>query len=234
MPDQVTQKDFNLMIMQAAFAMCFKPHEEYLSEGQVVGRGLSPLESYSKSCIAKLIDNGSVEFKLIEPTFPLDGADNTLCIKRPVSESQLHDFICKRSEQIKVFLSQSADYRFYLHALIQDIVTCECIEYAEYYAARNNLKIRDPISSNARLRLLVMENPAEKVNALMWMAIKHLSKELSSEQKLVDLDEIVTLAFETYVRYKKLNINMEGYKSPSQIKPSILSGMLELYRSSTL
>lgn len=234
MQDQVTQKDFNLMIMQVALAMCFKPHEEYLSEYQVIVRGLSPLESYSKSCIAKLIDSGSVEFKSIEPTFPLDGTDNILCIKRPVSENQLDDFIYKKSEYIKALLSQSADYGFYLHALIQDILICECIEYAEYYAARNNLKIRDPNSSNARLRLLVMENPAEKVNALMWMAIKHLSKELSGEQKTVGLDEIVTLAFETYVRYKKLKINMEGYKSPSQIKPSILSGMLELYRSSTL
>lgn len=232
MHDQVTQKDFNMMIMQVAIAMCFKPDEEYLSEDQVVYRGFSPLESYSKSCIAMLIDSGAVEFKTIEPTFPFNGADNTLRIKRPASGDQLDSFIWEKSKRITSLLAYSEDCGLYLHALAQDIVVCECIEYAEYYAAKANLKIRDPFSSNARLKLLVMENPTEKINALIWMAIKKISKGRAGEPQAVDLEQIVKLAFETYVRYKKLDIEMEGYKSPSQIKPSILSGLLELYRGS--
>ncbi|WP_049630516.1 hypothetical protein [Cellvibrio sp. pealriver] len=230
MCDHVNEKDFHLMVMLVALAMCFKPQEEYLSEDQVITRGFSPVDSYTRICIAKLIDTGAVEFKMAEPDFQLNGVDNILYIKRPVSSDQLDDFIYRKSEKIKGLLSRSCINGSYLQALIQEISACECIEYAMYYAGKASMKVTCQSPSNAKLKLLVMENTTEIVNALLWRAIKQISKD-RGKRETVAFEEIVDLTFETYVRYKKSNIQIEGYKFPNQIRPSVMAGLLELYRT---
>ena len=121
-------------------------------------------------------------------------------------------------KKIKGLLSQSCINGSYLQALIQEISACECIEYAMYYAGRANMKVTCQSPSNAKLKLLVMENTTEIVNALLWRAIKQMSKE-RGKREAVAFEEIVDLTFETYVRYKKSNIQIEGYKFPNQIRP---------------
>lgn len=233
MTNQVSQKEFNQMVMLVALAMCFKSNEEYLSEDQIIGRGYTPIESYGKSCIAKLIDEGAIIFKLIEPTFPIDGAKGIYFIKRPVnSEQELEPYLYKSLERILSLVGHSFDYTLYLRALYLDVLACEAIEYANYYAKKNGLYLQKTSPANAKLQILLAENAPEKINALIWRSIKSVSKNISNEVKHVDFSEVIDAAFEYYVRHQKLRIAVEEYSRPSQLRTSVLSGILEFFRGS--
>jgi hypothetical protein len=226
MTNQVSQKEFNQMVMLVALAMCFKSNEEYLSEDQIIGRGYTPIESYGKSCIAKLIDEGAIKFKLIEPTFPIDGAKGIYFIKRPVnSEQELEPYLYKSLERIQSLVGHSFDYTLYLRALYLDVLACEAIEYANYYAKKNGLYLQKTSPANAKLQILLAENAPEKINALIWRSIKSISKNISNEVK-----EVMDSAFEYYVHHQKQSIAVEEYSRPSQLRTSVLSGILELFR----
>ncbi len=233
MIDQVSQREFNQMIMLVAFAMCFRPNEEYLSEDQIIDRGYSPTESYGRNCIAKLIDDGAVAFKHLDPTFPFDTQMSTLFVKRPVSlGKELEPFIYRHFEKIQRSIDQSFDCNLYLAALYQDVLACEAIEYANFYAQKNGFNLLNAAPTNAKLKLLLIENSPEKTNAFIWRAIKNAKKKIGNSVEHVEFSDVVNAAFDCYVRYQKLNIEIEGYNRPSQLKTSLLSSVLEFIRLS--
>lgn len=230
MISQVSQKEFNRKIFLVALAMCFKSSEEYLSEEQINCRGYTPIESYGKSCIAKLIDEGAIQFKIVEPTFPFGGAESTLFIKRPVSPyHELERFICSESETIAGLLKSSVDYQLYLKSLYLEILVCEALEYANYHAHKNGLDVKNASHTNARLKLMLAENSPMEVNAFIWRAIKEIKKKSCDNISSVDFSDIAGSAFSFYVRHQKLNIEIDGYDRPAQLKTSRLSELLEFF-----
>jgi hypothetical protein len=174
MTESLNQKEFNQLIMQIALAVCFKPYEEFLSEDQILARNYTPTENFGRSCIASLIDSGKFEFTRVDPAFPLDGNECTLFIKNPVSAGDDFDgYIYRLAENIVDALIDFEPNSVYLKALRQEVLACECVEYCEYYAKREQLPIANPNHNNARLRLLLLECKVDIVYMLMWRAIKH-------------------------------------------------------------
>jgi hypothetical protein len=232
MTESLSQKELNQLIMQAALAACFKPNEEFLSEDQVIARNYAPTEYFGKSCIASLIDSGLIEFTRIDPAFPLDGNECTLFIKCPAKVGDdLDSFIYKRAENIVNILAQSEIHTVYLKVLTQEVTACECIEYCEFYAKRAQLEIINANHNNARLRLLLLECDVDKIQMLMWRAIKTLANKATPEIRCIEFADIIDITFDRYTHYKRINVDLEGYKRPSILKTSVLSGFLELYRN---
>jgi len=119
-----------------------------------------------------------------------------------------------------------------LKALYQEILACEVIEYTIYHSRKSGLDLQNYSPSNAKLKLLLADNSPEKVNAFMWRAVKDGKKKGDDNVKPVDFSEITDSAFEFYVRYQKLNIEVDGYNRPTHLKTSVLSGFLEFLRGS--
>ncbi len=232
MTESVSQKVLNQLIMQVALAACFKPNEEFLSEDQVIARNYAPTEQFGKSCIASLIDSGLIEFTRIDPAFPIDGNECTLFIKCPATDGDdLDSFIYQRAENIVNILAQSENSVVYLKALTQEIIACECIEYCEFYAKRAQLTIINANHNNARLRLLLLECDVDKIHMLMWRAIKTLANKATPDLRCIEFADIIDITFDRYTHYRRINVDLEGYKRPSILKTSVLSGFLELYRN---
>lgn len=162
----------------------------------------------------------------------MDGNECTLFIKCPVKMGDDVDgYIYKRAEYIVKVLAQSEIYTVYLKALIQEVTACECIEYCEFYAKRAQLEVINANHNNARLRLLLLECDVDKIQMLMWRAIKTLANKATPEIRGIEFADIIDITFDRYTHYKRINVDLEGYKRPSILKTSVLSGFLELYRN---
>lgn len=232
MTANVNQKEFNQLIMQVALAACFKPNEDALLEDQIILRGYAPTKDYGKRCIADLIDSGIIEFTRIDPVFPSDGNGCNLFIKCPVKGTDdLDCFIYNRVESILRLLAQSAMHAAYLKAFNHEVIACECIEYCEFYAKRAQLTIINPNHNIAKLRLLILECEIDKIQMLMWRAIKILASKETSISRCIEFSDIIDITFDRYTHYKKISVELEGYKRPSILKTSVLSGFLELCRN---
>jgi hypothetical protein len=231
MPENIDQKAFCELIILVAVAICFKPNEEFLTEGQIISRGFTPIEAYSRSCISRMIDAGSLQFKMVEALFPEGYSDRTLYIKRPGNMSEdIDDFIYRKSQEIRGLLAQSLDYQLHLKAFTNELISCECIEYCEFYAKRADLKITNPTHNNAKLRLLILECSIDRLHMLFWRAIKTSSKKIMGSNKIVEFSAIVDSVYDLFINYRRLNVEIEGYAKPSSLKTSVLSGMVELFR----
>ena len=230
MTENLSQKEFCQLTMHVALAACFKHEDEFLSEDQIIARNYAPTEYFGKRCIASLIDSGIIEFEIRDYGLPIGGNESTLFIKCPVKEDEdLDSYIYKHAENIIDILPQSESYTTYLKALSQEVLACECIEYCEFYAKRAQLVVTSTNHKNARLRLLLLECQGDVVNMLVWQAIKKLANKITPDSRCFEFSDIIEIAFDRYTYYKKIHVLPEGYKRPSTLKTSVLSGFLELY-----
>lgn len=220
------------MIMLVALASCFKTGEEYLTEDQILSRGFTPIMSYGKACISGLLASAVIQLKVEEPLFPDSRDDQKVSINRPgLIGEDLEDFIYRRAQIIIGLLAQSLDCRMYLEAFSNELVSCECIEYCDFYAKRSDLAIVNHSHNNAKLKLMILECPLEKIYTLLWRSIKMNSKKVPTNgDRTIEFSKIINTAFELYVTYKKLNLELEGYSKPNSLKISILSGLIELFK----
>jgi len=178
-----------------------------------------------------MIDAGSLKFKMVEVLFPESNTDRTLFIRRPGNIGEdIEDFIYRKSQDIRGLLAQSLDYQLHLKVFTNEVISCECIEYCEFYAKRGDLNIANPTHNNAKLRLLILECSIDKLHMLFWRAIKTNSKKIMGINKIVEFSAIVDSAYDLFINYRKSNVEIEGYAKPSSLKTSILSGMVEFFR----
>jgi hypothetical protein len=232
MTESLSQKEFNQLIMLIALATCFKPGEELLSEDQIVSRGYTPTEQFGKSCIASLIDSGVIDFVRIDPAFPLlKGDECTLFIRCPVViGDDLDSYTYRHTEKVTIALAQSENHIMHLKMFRQEVIACECVEYCEFYVKRAKLSMIGASHSNAKLRLLLLECGADIVHMLIWQAIKILENKIGLGARGVEFSDIIEISFDRYTHYKRLNTSLEGYKRPTILKASVISGFIELYR----
>lgn len=224
------QREFNNKIMLAALILCFKPSEELLCEAQILERGYAPIESYGKNCIDQLISEKAVEFSFVEPTFAASDEKGTLYIKRPRVQ-ECDSYIYKLTQEILQLVEVSNDYTLYLKALSQDVLACEAIEYAGFYAKKNGLMLYNVSPFDERLRLLLISHSPNKVNAFLWMAIKTIRNAVKEEYQLIDFSKVVDIAYQRCVRYSRLGFRVDEYRRPSLLKVSVLAGYLTLLQS---
>lgn len=224
------QQELKQLILVTALSLCFDSGEDFLLEEQIFANGFAPLEDYSKYCIAKLIDYGAVEFKTLEPQLVDCRDDKFLFVKSPLKPGEYLDkFVSENADKTIALLNESASTRSSLREFYREVMCCECIEYANYYAEKSGFKITAAHYNNAKLKLLSLELSSEKINALLWRAVKNLAPNKNEFRESVNFDEITDLAFNIYVRYKRSNVYFEGYRRPNCLNLSMLSKILELY-----
>lgn len=227
MKEQLTKQDFGLMVALVALVSCFKPDEEYLSEAQIIERCFAPHKLYGKANISSMIDRGLLEFKSLEPEVLSGRTEPDLYIKCPVwDRNNIDSFVYDNSTYIKKLLLDSEECRLYLKEVSQEISACECIEYIEFYAKKSQVFLMHTSHNNAKLKLLLLELPIEKVNSLLWRALKSTNQNL----EYVMFPELIDTAFDYYTHYRRLGIEIESYKRPSSIRPSVISGFIEIFR----
>lgn len=227
MVDEVNKRAFFELVFLVALATCFKPKEDYLTEGQLFSRGFSPTEVYGQKCLAELIEGALIDYKISE-TF-ISGSDDTcaLLIKCPAMRSDIDSYIYGMSSRIRALLTQSSEYQLYLRELHYEVIAAECIEYCNFYVGRENLTIFNSSHNNAKLRMLILDCEPEQVQMLLWRAMTNALK------KRVDFEfsDLMDVAFQHYIDYKKFNIEIKGYKRPPSLKTSILSGLIQFFNS---
>jgi hypothetical protein len=232
MPENKGGKGLSDLILLVALAVCYEQGEEFITEEQVISRGFAPTEAFTKRCISRLIDAGAIEFKVIEPIFPDERTESILWIKLPSESRQDIDaFIFKMSLQIKTLLASSLDCQLEFKNLSEELICFDCIEYCEYCAKRADFIIVNINHNSARLKLLIMECSINQIYMILWRAMKMASQKNLIENGEAEFSIIINFAFDLFLNFRKMNIDIEAYNRPSLIKTSVLSGMIELFRA---
>lgn len=228
MISNTSQDKFNEMVVLAALAMSFKIDETFLSLDQIWVRGFAPTEAYGRKWIAELLAKKVIDAKMINGS-PGDGISKTLLIKNPAAalKSQEKLFFGLTAD-ISRLLESDFHFSLYLKELMLETAACECIEYANYYAAKAQISLVKPSCSNARLKLMLLECEQKQVFMLIWRAIKNVTKNLESTSREVQFTDIIDNAMTCFLRYKGMGVAIESYDRPQSIKPSLLADFLVL------
>jgi len=190
-----------------------------LSSGQLFSKGFAPLEEYCNELLHELVSNNLISI-----------TNTQLAITHvEVNKISLTEFILQTSSQIKKLLLESKDSFTELRSLRREVTRCECIEYAYFYGEKCNLDLKNVRHTNPKLILLAMELNGDKINALLWRAIKNSARRYEEIGSTVEFDEITTEAFETFIKYKRIGINFDGYRRPASLHSSKLADILDLY-----
>ena len=81
------------------------------------------------------------------------------------------------------------------------------------------------------MRLLLLECDVDKIQMLMWRAIKTLANKAAPDLRYIEFADIIDITFDRYTHDKRINVDLKGYKRPSILKTSVLSGFLERCRN---
>lgn len=222
------QQELKKQVLIVALALCFRTDETYLLVEQIHTNRFTPLEDYSRYCIELLADYGLTEYH--KPAQTGWQNEEILLVKSPLKPGEsLDDFVYKNSEKTIDLTKKSPSMSVHLKNFYREVMCCECIEYANYYAEKSGGKLVGSNYKNALLNLLLLEISPEKMNSLLWRSIKNYATEKNQKIKLIDFDSILSTAFNDYVKHRRLNIDIKEYHRPSGLGLSMLSKVLELY-----
>lgn len=227
----MNQKEFCQQIVLIALSLCFERQTEKLTIDQLLARGFTPLDEYCRACIASLVESKLIHVETHEPIIPIGHVKKTLIIECPglLEKIDRDEYIYSKSLEIKELIASSFEYTLYLRTFIRELYACECIEYAEYYAARSNIQIINASPHDLKLRVLVSECQVEQIRMLLWRAIKKLGQKCTSEQRNIEFSVLVQTAFNCYITYKRSKREIDRYSQPLALKTSVLAGLLEGY-----
>lgn len=224
-PIGVLQKNFNQEIFLVALALCFKEHEKSLPLDQLNARKFTPDAGYSRVWINELLLAGSINCHV--------GASrsngNSICVERPSGASnRIHRFVANNVKRLKTYLSDAEECTEYVSALRNDLLSCECIEYANFFAIRENLKMIAASPYDPNLQLLLLENEREQVFMLLWRSIKNHAESSRMNIKEISFSQVTQTALEYYFYYKSKNAIIDFYKWPKELGASKLAFVLNL------
>jgi hypothetical protein len=224
MSGEASREEMVVVVLTVALALCFKAGEDYLSEEQVTSRKFTPTEAYSRACLRKLIENKAVEYQWIASTNPLNEDGGLLYLKNPVKEGESHQmFHFEKFKTLLEFLRLAPENQLYIKSLRIDVMAQECVEYAEFYATKSAINLTQVEADNPKLKLMLMELELENVYALIWRSIKMSTRQGHSNKTNIRFSEIIDGCFDKYANSRRNVLNLEKYKRPIQIKPSMIS-----------
>lgn len=224
MSENAGQAEMIQTLLLVALSLCFEAGEDYLTEDQILARGFSPTIAYGKASLKKLIESKSIEHREVGLLNPLNGKYGLLYLKNPVDNKESRRaYITQCSLGLLNFLESASGNELHFLSLHIDIKAQECIEYAEFYANKSQIKIVYSGEINSKLTLMLMELKLENVFALIWRSIKILQRLSATNKKATNYSKIINLAFEKYAETKQSGLPFDEYKRPRQIKQSKLS-----------
>ena len=226
----MSEQEFRLAILKLALCFCFGDDEESLSVDQIVERGLTPIEAYTRYCVTELICHGAVETMHHSPQLN-DDVPTAVVIKRSVQCGlATEEFVYSISRALIDLIFNSPEYDNFLRLFLEDVKACECIEYSLYYGEKSEINIVNPSVFDTKLRLLILGCHQEKIHMLLWRAIKKYS--ISRRAQNIPFSDITNAAFNYYLQYSRGDVEIERYQRPKVLRSSKLSGMLEIFCSS--
>jgi hypothetical protein len=230
----ITQKEFNQEVLLTSLALCFKQSEQALSVEQIVVRGLTPDTHYSRSWINELMVADSIRWKSFNSSSIESDAKvkRDIVLERPGQQHiPLEQFVANRVLGLRLQLENDCDCGDYLQVLNLEVMGGECIQYANFYAARDNLIIIDSSPNDLNLRLLLQENMRDQVFMLLWRAIKNQPEISSNGTREVSFADLAQRAFEYYLSYKERGSTIEAYPWPKSLPMSKLASVVSLLKN---
>lgn len=228
MTESQDQQELKKQVLLVALALCFRTDESYLLVEQIHTNRFTPLEDYSRYCIELLADYGLTEYHAPAPTDCQN--EEILLVRSPLKAGEsLDDFVYKNAEITIELVKTSPNMIDHLKNLYREVMCCECIEYANYYAEKSGMKLVGANYKHALLNLLLQEISPEKMNALLWRSIKNYATEDNKAIQSIAFEDILDVVFNDYVKCRRLNIDLKEYRRPRELILSMLSKVLELY-----
>jgi hypothetical protein len=225
----VDEQGLRLVILKLALIFCFAKDEESLSLSQLIERRLTPLEAFTRTCINELINNGAVELVDTSCVATVGEAFNEVQIIRFVQHGEdVEQFVNLTSRDLVELIAASPKFEKCLQEFLNDTQACECIEYSLYYGKKADINIIESSMYDVKLRMLFIKCCRDKINMLLWRAIKTVSKSCSPNSD-IPFSKITDAAFDYYIGYASANIEIERYHRPKILKPSMLAGILEIF-----
>lgn len=225
------QKEFNQEVLLAALALCFNEYECLLSVEQILTRDFTPDASYSKLCINQLLLEGAIQCAAGVSVSVGGKARQLINVRRPERMGgPLHKFITHVLNNLKVALEEHASCIQYLESLRHEVESCECIQYAKFFASRDNLRIVDASPDVTKFHLLLMENSHDQIFMLLWRSIKTHSEGHTNKTGDISFSKLIGTAFEFYLNYKAKGITIDSYEWPKRIPISKLASVIRVLK----
>ena len=226
------QTEFNQEVLLAALALCFEDEEAFLSVEQLIMRSYAPDASCAKKCINHLLLGGAVRCAAAESS-PLSSAAEVrglIRVYRPERMGNpLRTFVSETLRKLKWSLESDERCKRFFQALKQEVESRECIQYAKFFASRDNFKVATASADECNLHLLLSENTREQVFMLLWRSIKTQS-ELRTHSTEINFSELAERALEFYFAYKAKGRRIESYAWPKQIPVSKLANIVQILK----
>jgi predicted SAM-dependent methyltransferase len=229
---KTNQKEFNKNALLTSLALCFKDAERSLSVEQIASREFTPYERYSKMWINELLLAGAINCRAVASVSVVADATSQQCIfvSRPGSASlPLHQFIAENVRDLKQQMKSDNDCSNYLERLNLDLMACECIQYVNYFALRDDLIVINSSPNELHLHLLLQENMRDQVFMLLWRAIKKHVEILGSKKEVL-FSDLVQKAFEYNSIYHEKGLTIDSYPWPKQLGTSKLAYIVRLLK----
>lgn len=215
-------------ILLAALALSFCRKDRALSLDDLISRNFTPSASLCRAAIARLLKSRRIDVSLYneKSTRKKIFKKRFLLVNNPAkNDIKLDQLILKLVSQIKQYIEAGECGKEDLRIILVDVLAGECIQYANFYAARNNITIYEATTQDAKLKMLLLNVTCGQIFMLLWRAIK-LAEKNTTIDRHIQFSVIMDHAYELYNWYRSRNIDIEVYSWPKALRRSYLSSLL--------
>lgn len=217
-------------VVLIAFMECLIPGEASLTLAQLHTRNFTPHEHTTRDCICFLYKQGRVVISRIaqKRRGRLLVRDTNILIN--IATTDVPKLIINLSYSMKGKIADTCSEPFIFN-LDEQLKIYECIEYCRFYLDREGLGLREDSTPPYKLHLMVMELAQEQVFSILWRAVKTGSKYASQKKKkFVSLSELCDLAYKYFLEYRKMDSQIDFYRTPYCVGNSVLRGVVAKYK----
>lgn len=222
-----THHDLEEAVLLGALLLTFRPSEGALTRDRIFARNVTPSPHCTEAVLNTLATRGMIEVK-----------DSSIAAKAIVHPSSNKNEIRIKGKSPSTYnrllndqLSTLAQKAFnpkdkvVIQRWVAQLLVAECMEYADFYAARNGLKFLCSDEYPARLEILLERRALGQVFMMIWRAVKTLSSSPLAENGIafeIMVDKIIEYDF----WYQQKSIRPDTYKRVSWHCQSLLSTLM--------
>lgn len=222
----------NLVLV--AFLECLQPKEKLVSLAQFHTRNFSPHPQLTRDCICLLIKQGRVRAKLNNKRMRGRRQLRELELTTSITSEEVTALITHLSGIRKCMPFDMSEHEP-LKCLNEQLQIYECVEYCRHYLAREGVGMRGDFNQLPKLQIMLLELAQQQVFMVLWRAVKTSSKAAHAKnRKSVALSELIDLAYEYFISYRRRGVQINRYEGPSSVINSALRSALLAFNLSRL
>jgi len=232
MSQECLQADIADQLLLAGLLACFRGRQKTIRVADIIARHYTPVASLSRLYLTRLLHANQIritsrvdsEALLMDP-WKISQAIEIEVID--VARSEYGRVTRRLVSHIKDSLVSDWTSIEKIQEILFEVLSAECIEYADFYCRKEVIELQVYEPDNPRLVLMLQGMSQGQVFMVIWRAVKNLAKELEeADTRVLPFEDVIDLAYEYSIKYNQLDMSIENYNRPKIFKTSRISGIL--------